>query len=343
VAGALVDAVRWKRLLVAAGIVMIATAASALALHPTFLFVAFAEVLHGLTAGLITPAIAAISLGLVGRRAMSCRIGRNYGFSAAGNALTAAAMGALGSYVGRSSIFLAAAGLTVPALVALGFVRKEEIDHDRARNAGRDQDGRTTLQGLSILFENRQLLWFALSAALFQLADASMLTLAVEDIGRAGSTESSGMTAALIVAPQIVVALLAPWVGYFSELWGRRPLLLASFAVQIVRAVLFMLVADPLVLIAVQTLDGISGAARTVLITVIVTDLTTGTGRFNLARGAIGLVATIAAAISTTAFGFIAQEMGHWAAFSGMAAMAAAGAMVFWFRVAETKPAEYVD
>jgi MFS family permease len=341
--GALVDAVRWKRALVAAGIVMIGAAALILALHPTFAFVVCAEIMHGITAGMITPAVAAISLGLVGRRAMSSRIGRNYRFSGAGNALTAAAMGALGGTVGNSSIFLAAAGLTIPALVALGFVRKEEIDYDRARNAGKDQEGRASLQGFRMLLGNRQLLWFACSAALFQLANASMLTLAVEDIGRAGSSDSSAMAAAMIVAPEIVTALLAPWIGYFSELWGRRPLLVVSFAVQIVRGVLFMAVSDPLPLIAVQTLDGISGAARTVLTTVIVADLTTGTGRFNLARGAVGLVEAAAAAVSTTAFGFVAQEMAHAVAFLGMAAVAATGGVVVWFRVKETRPATYID
>src|SRR5262249_51417345 len=48
--GALADAVRWKRALVAAGIVMIGAAALILALHPTFAFVVVAEILHGATA-----------------------------------------------------------------------------------------------------------------------------------------------------------------------------------------------------------------------------------------------------------------------------------------------------
>ena len=103
--GALTDAVRWKRALVAIGVCMLAAAALIFALHPTFLFVTFAELLHGSTAGIIGPAIGAISLGIVGRRAMSCRIGRNHRFEAAGNALTAGIMGALGSYVGKSAIF----------------------------------------------------------------------------------------------------------------------------------------------------------------------------------------------------------------------------------------------
>lgn len=329
--GALVDAVRWKRTLVAGAIVTLAASALILALHPTFQLVVLAEILHGVTAGIIGPAIAAISLGIVGRQAMSARIGRNQRFSAMGNALTASAMGVLGSSIGNSSIFLAAAALTVPALIALGFIRKEAVDYDRARNSGKDHQGRPTLQGLSALVANRQLLWFAGSTALFQLADASMLTLAVEEIGRAKSTGSTITTAAMVVAPQIVVALLAPWIGYFSELWGRRLLLAASFAVQIVRAVLFMVIADPILLIVIQALDGVSGATRTVLVTVIVADLTTGTGRFNLVRGAIGLVMTIAAAISTVAFGFIVQVMPHWVAFLGMAVVALVGGFVVWF------------
>jgi hypothetical protein len=37
-----------------------------------------AEALHGSTAGIIKPAMAAIGLGLVGQRALSGRLGRNH-------------------------------------------------------------------------------------------------------------------------------------------------------------------------------------------------------------------------------------------------------------------------
>ena len=94
--GAIVDWAPWKRGLVALGIVMIATSALILALAPTFVLVFAAEILHGVTGGIVTPAIAAISLGLAGRGAMSARTGRNCAFDAAGNALTAGAMGAAG-------------------------------------------------------------------------------------------------------------------------------------------------------------------------------------------------------------------------------------------------------
>src|SRR5215475_3699676 len=126
--GAIVDWVPWKRGFAALGIGMIAVSALILALAPTFFLVFAAEILHGLTGGIVTPAIAAISLGLVGRSAMSARTGRNNAYDAAGNALTAGAMGAVGQYISKSAIFFGAAALCIPALIALLLIRGDEID-----------------------------------------------------------------------------------------------------------------------------------------------------------------------------------------------------------------------
>ena len=104
--GPLTDAVRRKRLLVAIGILMTAASAILLALWPNFPIVLVAEILHGATGGIIGPAIGAISLGLVGRGAMSSRVGRNQRFDAAGNALTAASLGLTAQWFSKSSIFL---------------------------------------------------------------------------------------------------------------------------------------------------------------------------------------------------------------------------------------------
>src|SRR5438105_8160052 len=158
--GAFTDAFRWKRALAAAGIVMIAASALILALVPTVPLVFLAEVLHGLTAGIVTPAIAAISLGLVGRRAMSLRTGRNYRFNAAGNALTAGLMGLAGQYFAKSAIFFGAAALCIPALIALSRIRADEIDYARARNAGKGEQAKS-YHRIFDLGKNRKLYIFA--------------------------------------------------------------------------------------------------------------------------------------------------------------------------------------
>ena len=99
--GALVDALPWKRALAAVGIAALCASALIFALVPSFVLVFIAEILHGLTSGIVTPAIAAISLGLVGRRAMSARTGRNYQFEAIGNALILLRQGTRGLFRAR--------------------------------------------------------------------------------------------------------------------------------------------------------------------------------------------------------------------------------------------------
>jgi MFS family permease len=340
--GAFTDAFRWKRALAAIGIVMIGVSALVLALVPTLPLVFLAEILHGLTAGIVPPAIAAITLGLVGRRAMSTRTGRNYRFDAAGNALTAAAMGLAGDYFRKSAIFLASAALCLPALFALSRIRGQEIDYARARNAGSGEKSKS-FQRLFEFGKNRNLYVFAACVFLFQLADASMLPIVGEDLAHSKYGMPALMMSGLVVGPQIVVALLSPWVGYHSERFGRKPLLLIGFALEIPRAVLFAFFSSYPAWVIGQLLDGISGATVTVLTVLVVTDITTGTGRFNLARGAIGTVIAIAASVSTAATGFFFQHFGQWAGFFTLAAVAAAGTLLLWVAMPETKPAQYID
>jgi len=340
--GALADAVRFKRALVATGIVTICSAAIILALIPTFTLVFAAEILHGLTAGLVTPALSAISLGLVGRRAMSARTGRNFRFAAFGTALTAGVLGLVGHFVSARSIFLAAAGLCAPALIALARIRADEIDYARARNAGTGEAA-GKWHRVRDLARNRGLLLFAACLILFQLANASMLPLVGENLVASKAAYASVRMSGLIIGPQIVVALLAPWVGYFSELRGRKPLLLLGMGLEAVRAVLFAFVADYPLLVAIQLLDGVSGAIISVLTVLVITDLTTGTGRFNLAQSAIGTGTGIAAALSTSIFGFVFQLFGYSAGFLSIAGVAAVAAALAWLFLPETKPEKYID
>jgi MFS family permease len=339
--GALVDSVRWKRGLAAVGIGMLCVSALILALMPSFALVFFAEILHGLTAGIVTPAIAAISLGLVGRRAMSVRTGRNYRFNAAGNALTAGLMGLAGQYFAKSSIFLGAAALCIPAFIALSRIRADEIDYARARNAGKGEQAKSYHRIFDV-GKSRNLYIFAACVFFFQFADASLLPVVGQNLAQSGTDQASILMAGLIVVPQIVVALLSPWVGYYSDKWGRKPLLLLGFGLEIIRTLLFAFSANVSVLLTAQFLGGISAAAVTVLTILVITDLTTGTGRFNLVRGAIGTLIAIAASISTTATGFLFEALGNWEGFLILTAASAIATALLWLAMPETRPAKYL-
>ena len=74
-------------------------AALMLAVLPYQLPVVVAEILHGFASSVITPAVAAISLRLVGHAALGERLGRNASFASIGNGLAAGIMGGIGTYL----------------------------------------------------------------------------------------------------------------------------------------------------------------------------------------------------------------------------------------------------
>ena len=142
----------------------------------------------------------------------------------------------------------------------------------------------------------------------------------------------------MIIVPQIIVALLAPWVGRLAQSWGRRPLLLIGFGALPFRALLFTLNSNPLLLVGFQALDGISGAILGVLTALVVADITNGTGRFNLAQGIVGTASGIGASLSTTLSGLLVGSLGRTAGFLGIAAVALLAALFLGFLMPETKP-----
>jgi MFS family permease len=72
--GELLDTIRSKRAIVAAGATIVAVSAIIIAFEPRFPLVFIALMLQGITGGLLGLAIAAISLGLVGQAGLPERL-----------------------------------------------------------------------------------------------------------------------------------------------------------------------------------------------------------------------------------------------------------------------------
>jgi MFS family permease len=340
-AGELLDAVRSKRAVVALGAVMVAAGALIIAFWPSFPLVLAALVLQGITGGFLGLAITAISLGLVGHDALGERLGRNQRFASTGGVLASGLMGLIGYFLSYRAIFLAAAALVLPLLFALGRIQPTDIHHGRACGApGHHGPGAPPRTRHLSVWANRGLLIFAGCVFLFQLANASMLPLAGESLVYSGAAFSSLIVSALIIVPQVIVALMAPWAGYRAKTWGRRPLLLVGFAALPVRALLFAWTTDPAALIAAQVLDGVSGTILGVLTALVVADLTKSTGRFNLAQGFVGTVSGIGASLSTTLSSQITASLGRAAGFLAIAALALAAVVLLWFLMPETRPSD---
>jgi len=367
-AGALVDALRGKRAAAAAGIVAIGASALLLAVWPVLLPVLVAQVLHGFASCVLIPAIAAVSLGLVGHAALGERLGRNARFAALGNGLAAGVMGVMGSYVSERSVFVLTAALCLPALATLPFIRgasfisagsfigvgtsshgaavvdaappPPQLATSHAAKIGAATKIGTERSELAVLLTDRRLLVFAACVALFHLSNAAMLPIAAGEVTQLEGTRASLIIAACIVVPQGVVALLSPWVGRTAERHGRRPLLLLGWASLPLRGVLLALLPNPFLLVALQAISGISAAVFGVMLPLIADDVTRGLHKFNLCIGIFGLAAAGGATLSTTLAGWLADTAGDRVAFLGLFVAGLAGTALVWLAMPETRAGE---
>lgn len=336
--GALVDAARSVRMVAGVAVAVICLAALAYAVYPIFPIVLGAAVMHAGASCVLGPAIAAISLGLVGHAGISDRLGRNARFASIGNALAAGAMGACGSLLSARAVFIVTVFLLVPALLALQTISTAEIDPERAHgNAPKRVVRRRIKPGA--LMQNRPLLIFAGCILLFHLANSAMLPLMGSALTMRSSHWAPLLIAACIVVPQLVVAAMSPWVGTRARLWGRRPLLLVGFAALPIRGLLFATVTNPTLIVVVQVLDGVTAAVFAVMVPLIIADLTRGTGHFNLGQGIVGTATGIGASVSASLAGQISDHFGSPASFAGLASIGFIGLLAVWLLMPETRDA----
>jgi len=337
-AGALVDTIRTKRALMAAATLAVTAASLALPWLSAFWPVAASQGTAHVAGAAFEPAIAAVSLGAVGRQAFSRRIGRNESFNHAGNAFAAVAAGASAYLWGPTVVFYLLAAMALASLASVLTIPSGAIDHDLARGLDDGPDGRAERRpsGFQVLVTCRPLLIFALCAVLFHLANAAMLPLVGQKLALQDKNLGTSLMSACIVAAQIVMVPMAMLVGHRADRWERKPMFLAGFLILPIRGVLYTLSDNPWWLVSVQLLDGVGAGIYGALFPIIIADLMRGTGRFNVAQGAVMMAQGIGAALSTALAGFVIAYAGYSSAFLTLAGCAAAGAALFWLAMPES-------
>src|SRR5712675_1898073 len=335
--GAIIDAARSERLVAGLAVATIGVCALGYAAWPIFPVVVAAATLHAAASCVLGPAIAAISLGLVGPLAIGERLGRNARYASLGNGVAAAVMGTCGYLLSSRSVFLVTFLLAIPTLLALARIREFEIDPAQAHGAVARTEPDAAATSVLNLMRQPPLLIFAGSVLLLQLANAAMLPIMAGVVTTRSSQWAPVLIAACIIVPQAIVALSSPSVGRAAQRWGRRPLLLLGFAALAIRGVLFATVSDPYLLVAVQVFDGVTAAIFSVMIPLIVADVAFGSGHFNLAQGIVGTATGIGASLSTVLAGYVSDKLGSSTAFLGLAGVAALGLLTIWLIMPETR------
>ena len=334
-AGALVDRIRSKRTLIAAGIMALAVGALLFALMPNYWSVMSAQVLIGGTSSIFGPAICAVSLGIVGHALFDLRQGRNQAFNSAGNVVAAVAMGLIGYFISDRSIFFFVVACAFPTLLTLLIICPSEIDYDLARGSKKGDKEAKPVRLITLL-KDRPLLVFLACAVMFHFANAAMLPLLGEMLAKGQGRSSMMFMSACVVTTQFVITLISSWSGRKAGSWGRKPLLLVAFGVLPVRGVLYTLTDNTSALVAIQVLDGVGAGIFGVVSVLVIADLTQGTGRFNFTLGAIGTAVGIGASFSQVVAGSIVQHFGSDAGFIFLAAVASAAFGILYFFMPET-------
>ena len=336
-AGAVVDAVHRKRLLIAVSLAALVCGAFLLMGHSSTLAVFAAQFLIGGSAPFLGPSVAAITLGIVGAKAFDKQFGKNQAFNAAGNVFTALLIAYVSYKFGYRAIFVVAIVMAIPAVLSVFAIDDEQIDYAEARGAA-DGAKNVEAEGLSSLVKDRVLLYFLAAAFLFHLANAAMLPQLGEMLSQSNVKTAAQFMSACIIVTQLVITVSAAWVGKRAAIRGRKPLLLLGYGVLPVRGVLYTLTHAAPALIAIQILDGVANAIFGIVSILVIKDRTHGTGRFNLAAGALATMVGIGAALSATLGGILIQHSGYRASFLGLAGIALIAFLLLWFAVPETLP-----
>lgn len=344
-AGLLVDGLRIKRLLVAASGLMVATGCLLIVLYPQLAVVLAAQAALGSASAIIPPAIAALSLGLVGRQRLPARISRNESFNHGGNFIAAALVGTLGQRLGYQWIFYLICLFALASAAAVALIRPQEIDHEQARGLSSDRRdegaGGPGARPLSMgeLLRRRDLRIFLGSVVLFHFGNAAMLPMAGQVLAKTHPHADTAVLSACIIAAQLVMVAVAALVGKaLARGVGRKTVFLIALGVLPVRGVLFTLTDSPVGVVAIQFLDGVAAGTFGVVAIIIASDLMRGTGRFNLAQGLTALCTGIGAAMSNLLSGFVVQSFGYRAGFLTLAAIAVGALLFFALLMPETGP-----
>ncbi len=334
-AGAIVDVSKHKRAIIAISTIAVAVSYLVLVRFPILPIVVMAQAVIGTSAIIVGPTISAISLGLVGHERLEKRVGRNEAFNHTGNAIAAILSGALGKFAGRQWIFYLFAILCIAIVISVFQIHRREINNSLSRSQDQANQSQQPAK-FQDLVRDRPLQILSLSVILFYFANAPLLPLVSQKIAGGGTAPTLFVAASIVVA-QMMMIVVSARTGVLADQRGRKGLFLIACAAVVVRSLLYVFYDSPWLLIAVQLLDGIASGIASVLVIVMVADLAKGTGRFNLAQGAINTSIGIGASLGNLTLGFLAKAVGFKAVFVIAAVIAIVALGLFWAKMPETR------
>ena len=329
--GALADATRAKRTIVAVCAVLTIIASLVILFIPTVPLVAASQIATGIAGAAIAPAIAALTLGIVGQSGLAHQLGRNEAWNHAGNGIAAALAGLFGYFYGLPAVFALMTVLAVFSLIALRKISPRDIDHDTARGLepGATDSNAGQPEGWRMLLINPRLLVLAGTLMMFHLGNGAMLPLLGQNVAATGSFNPAAYTAVTIIIAQVTMIPLALIASRIAGSKGYYWLFLAALVALPVRGLIAGSWGSLYAVLPVQMLDGVGAGLLGVAVPGMVALILRGTGRINVGLGAVTTLQGVGASLSPALGGAIATAYGFPAAFLSLGAIAVP-AVVLW-------------
>ncbi|MDQ1198509.1 MFS transporter [Agrobacterium sp. SORGH_AS 787] len=306
--GALVDGTTWKRALIAGPVILVTAGALLTLIFPTETIVWGGQIMTAVVGATVGPALAGLTLGLVGEKLFSKQISRNEFWNHGGNFASLFATYVAVSYFGISGVIGLMIITAIGTLIAITAIDPDQIDHKVARGLGHDE-GEPGPSGFGVLWHERGLILLAIILLIFHFGNAPMGRLIAQDF--AVELNSPFKTTAIITGvaqfAMIFVAALAPWL---IRRFGLSAVFLIALAALPVRGLLAASFEQFWVVYPVQLLDGIGAGLLGIATPVAVERILKGTGRFNVGLASVMTVQGIGASLSNGVAGWLTTEGG---------------------------------
>lgn len=138
-------------------------------------------------------------------------------------------------------------------------------------------------------------------------------------------------------AVSMVAWMLVVWpAGWLADRWGRKPLLIAGWAIMAVRLALVAVIYNPWLAVANQALDGLGNGLFAVLAAAWVTDRLADPKRSGEAQVIVGSCLVLGSALGPAASGFLVGPLGYRGLFAVLAAVGALATVIVAAFVPET-------
>lgn len=307
--GALVDGSTWKRLLIAVPVVVVTVGALITLLFTNEVVVWTGQIMTAVVGAVIAPALAGLTLGLVGEKMFSHQISRNEFWNHGGNFVSLFATYFAVTAFGISGVIGLMIVTALGALAATLAIDPDKIDHKVARGLGEDK-GEPGPSGLKVLFKERGLIFLSIILLIFHFGNAPMGRLIAQNFAIELNTpfRTTAIITGVAQFAMIFVAALAPWL---IRRFGLSTVFIIALIALPIRGVLAASFNEFWVVYPVQLLDGIGAGLLGIATPVAVERILKGTGRFNVGLAGVMTIQGIGASLSNGVAGWLTTEGGY--------------------------------